>query len=618
LVLPAALSFGYQPTSTTSAAQLITVYNTGTTNFSVNSVTVNAPFNLVSGVFPITLRPGQHSDYGVTFTPTKSAYLNGTARFTFVGAGPITINLNGTGADTKAMPSVQVSSLTFSNQPLGTTAPPQNVNITNIGTDTVKLTGVTPTYPFSQTGFSTPTAIGPNKTFTVQIGYFPTLLGTQYGTVQLTFDVAAPKELSLTGTGSTATALGVAAFPTLPSASTSSAYQATLAAVGASGSVTWSLASGSSLPSGLTLSSSGLISGTLASSVATGNYTFTVQATDSHSTASSALTLPVYLTTGANCNNISWNVAGSTTPLAPISDLGTGYYLGEQGGLYAAGSNTRPSDDDSYGVGLARAIGPLDSNGNPSPTGKYVLVGIGLSATQQPFDEFVALAGEDPSLNSNLVIVNGATGGATAKLLSDPTNAYWTAISNNYLPNAGVTKNQVVAAWISDVDGGPTGTFPSDTTNLQSELESIAQNLLIVFPNIKLAYYSSLNYTGYSNGVANLDPEPYAYEAGFAVKNAIQDQLNGDPALNYNPALGPVTAPWMSWGAYYWTNGMLPRSDGLVWTCQDAKSDGTHPSNPVGRIKVSTQLLNFFKTDDTTTPWFLAPLADKAEGRLQK
>ena len=189
------------------------------------------------------------------------------------------------------------------------------------------------------------------------------------------------------------------------------------------------------------------------------------------------------------------------------------------------------------------------------------------------------------------------------------TNNFWNAIIYDYLPNAGVTANQVVGAWILDVDGGPGGTFPADMTALTSQLESIAQNLQSKFPNIKLGYFSSVNYTGYSNGAADLDPEPYGYENGMAVKNTIQDQIGGDPNMNFNPALGAVKAPWLAWGPYYWANGMIPRSDGLVWTCQDLDVDGTHPSNPAGRIKVSTQLLNFLKTDDTASKWFLAKKA---------
>lgn len=90
----------------------------------------------------------------------------------------------------------------------------------------------------------------------------------------------------------------------------------------------------------------------------------------------------------------------------------------------------------------------------------------------------------------------------------------------------------------------------------------------------------------------------------------IQDQINGVAAMNYNPANGPVLAPWVAWGAYTWANGMLARSDGQVWTCQDLEADGTHTSQPGGGTeRVSNMLMNFMKTNDATAPWFLAPSA---------
>jgi hypothetical protein len=64
-------------------------------------------------------------------------------------------------------------------------------------------------------------------------------------------------------------------------------------------------------------------------------------------------------------------------------------------------------------------------------------------------------------------------------------------------------------------------------------------------------------------------------------------------------------APWMTWGPYEWANGLLGRSDGLVWSCQEMTSDGVHPSSAIGVEKDANILLNFFKSDDTTAPWFL-------------
>jgi hypothetical protein len=70
-----------------------------------------------------------------------------------------------------------------------------------------------------------------------------------------------------------------------------------------------------------------------------------------------------------------------------------------------------------------------------------------------------------------------------------------------------------------------------------------------------------------------------------------------------------VEAPWLSWGPYLWADGLLPRGgDGLTWACADFANDGTHPS-PSGRSKVANLLLEFFRHDATTVPWYRDPVA---------
>jgi hypothetical protein len=611
-VLPTALNFNPQASGSVSAPQTITIFNLGTTTVTVVSVT--SPLNqfVVSGGSGTKLSPGQSVNFTVTFEPTLPKTFKTTLTVTLSGTKAQTVPVGGTGTSLTAVASLNTKTLTFASQALGTTSAAQAVTITNTGTTAFHVTGVTVTYPFTQTGFSgLSTIVSPKKSLTMNISFFPTALGLTNGTLWITYDSLASAGVSLSGTGEAAAELSVSTFPTLPSGTQKSAYQADLAATAGVPPYSWSLASGSTLPSGLSLSSAGIISGTLASTVNVGSYNFTAKVTDSNSppsVANATLTMPVFATPGSVCNNISVNAADDSGPLIPINDLGTGYYLNaEQGGLYPGGSNVRPAAHDASGVSIAQGIGPLDAAGNPSSTGKYVFLSVGESIAQQPFEEFIDLAQVDPSLNSNMVVVDGATGGATAAQLANSKDYFWSVVTNDYLPNAGVTAKQVVVAWFNSVNGGPSGTFPTDMTQMQANYESVAQNLLLLFPNIKMAYFSSINYTGYSDGLQNLSNEPYSYEAGFAVKNAIQDQINGNANLNFNPANGPVLAPWIDWGPYYWANGMLPRSDGLVWTCQDLTSDGTHPSDPVGRLKVSTQLMNYLKSDDTASIWFLAP-----------
>jgi Putative Ig domain len=606
-VFPTGITFNPQTMGTVSAPQTVTVYNLGNVDITVTGVTSSAAQFVVNGSFPVTILPAKFSSFTVTFNPSSDKEFSGSLSVAITGLANQPVTMGGLGTSTTAIATLSTTSLIFPSTLLGSSAT-QSVTITNTGTTSFGVTGVTLTYPFTQTGFSgTLTTLPKGKSLTMQVSFYPTLTGVTNGTMMILYNSLAPQGVSLSGTAVAPTALAAATYPTLPSGTQNAAYQATLTAQGGAPPYTWSLGSSSSLPSGLSLSSAGLVTGSLASSVGVGSYSFTVTATDTNSsTSSETLTLPVYAPTGAECNNIVFDAA-SGGPLIDIADLGTGYYLGdEEGGLYANGSNVRPPTQDANGVALAQEIQPLNSEGDPSPTGKYVFISIGQSTTQQPFIEFMSLANADPSKNPNLVIVNGATGGATAADLASTKSNFWSVILNDYLPNAGVTANQVVTAWVNDVNGGPSGTFPSDMTTLQGDYESIAQNLLFFFPNIKLAYYSTINYTGYSNGLKNLSNEPWSYESGFAVKNAIQAQINGATNLNYISANGPVEAPWMAWGPYYWANGMVPDSNGVVWTCQDLQADGTHPSDTTGRLKVATQLLNYLKSDDTASIWFLA------------
>ena len=293
--------------------------------------------------------------------------------------------------------------------------------------------------------------------------------------------------------------------------------------------------------------------------------------------------------------------------LKPLTELGTGTYQNEQGGLYPGGKNERPAAHEKAGLALAAKVRPLDAEGKPSADGKIVLLSVGMSNTTQVFSAFKRLADPDADRNPRLVIVDGAQGGMTAARIKDPgDNAggtkFWTEVDRRLTKN-GVTRAQVQAAWIKEADAGPTQGFPRYAKTLQAELAQVVQAMHERFPNLKLVYLSSRTYAGYAT--TWLNPEPYAYESGFSVRWLIEQQLRGDPALNYDPAKGAVRAPWLSWGPYLWANGMTRRADGFSYEKSDFAGDGTHPSK-TGQQKVARELLRFFKADSTTRPWFLA------------
>ena len=608
---PSSLSFSNTYVGKTTGSKVITITNVSTGTVIIESIAFDCPaYGISAGVAPTSLfKPGTITHYSIFFQPLAAQTYNCNFILTLQDNSTFSVPLTGTGLSTTAAASVSPTSLTFSNQAVGTTSASQTFTISNTGSSSMNLTAITISPSTFTVGTITlPATIAAHGSLSLTVFYSPTAVTSETGAIDLTFNKVPDKGVSVSGNGVTASSLSIANSSTLPQATASATYLATLGTSAGTGPFTWSLASGSTLPLGLTLSSAGVISGTLDPSVTTGTYTFTIQVTDStNATVSKTFTLGVYANLKDNCNDLSFNVPNTSTPITALTDLGTGTYQGSEGGLYTNGSNVRPASHDSDGVTFAQGIQPLDGNGNPSPTGKYVLLAIGESTAQNEFNRFLPIANADPAKNPNLVIVNGAQGGATPKQFVASTSYYWSTIVNNYLPQNGVTANQVVAVWMEDTDGIATGSFPSDMTTMQSEYETMMNEMLTKFPNIKLVYFSSRVYAGYSNGVGKpSNPEPYAYEAGFAVKWAIQDQLNGNANLNYNPNNGPVMAPWMSWGPYYWSNGMLGRNDGLVWDCEDFSADGTHPSSTFGQLKVASQLLQFLKTDDTTTPWYLA------------
>jgi hypothetical protein len=608
---PSSVSFSNTYIGLNSTSKSVSVKNTGASSVTINSITSSCPeFKLASGTTPATLAAGASTAYSFYFAPLAAQLYSCNYTLVPSSGSNLVIPLTGTGLSTKAIVGLSTTSLTFASQAVGKVSATQSVKISNTGTASINLTGITITPPtFSFAPVALPVVINAGSSTTISVRYSPAQAISETGVLGLVYNDLPEQVVDLNGTGVAATSLVITNVATLPTATVDAAYQVQLIANSGTSPYTFGLKTGSTLPSGLTISSAGLISGTLASTVTAGTYTFTAQVNDSKShSATKLLSLTVAAATGAACNNISFDVVGTTTPITALTDLGTGSYGGEEGGLYSGGTNTRPTSQTTYGQTLAGEVQTLNSSGLPDPAGKIVFLALGESTALDEFGvAFLPLAQHDPAINSNIVFVDGAQGGATpGTLLTTTGNKYFNTIINNYLPDQGVTANQVQVMWIEDSNGIATGTFPTDMTTLTTDYETVLTNLHTLFPKLLMVYFSSRIYAGYSNGVAKINPEPYAYESGFAVKNAIEVQYGGTGICAGN-GCSPIVAPWVSWGPYYWANGLLASENGMVWTCQDLQADGTHPQSPSGDLKVATQILNFFKTDVTTTPWFLNP-----------
>ena len=306
-------------------------------------------------------------------------------------------------------------------------------------------------------------------------------------------------------------------------------------------------------------------------------------------------------------------------------------YKGEDGGLYGGGSNTPPAAHQAAYLDESLKICPLDASGKPSDSGKIVLMSIGMSNTTMEYSQFKQTADADPEKSPQVVVVNGAQEGKRAspgrstrwrcsprakhnawqKLWRNATLwkkglAVWSTAEERLRPQ-GVTPQQVQALWIKHAEARPAGLgdFPAHVQFLQADIVDTLNVAKQKYPNVRVAYLSSRIFAGYAT--TDLNPEPYAYEEAFAMRWVIQDQIRGNPRLNFDPAHGEVRAPIVVSGPYLWANGTTPQEErrpGL-----GGPTISSPPTTPIlaipARQKVADLLLGFFKTNAGSRRWFV-------------
>jgi hypothetical protein len=296
--------------------------------------------------------------------------------------------------------------------------------------------------------------------------------------------------------------------------------------------------------------------------------------------------------------------------------------LSDGPGLYADGFNTPPPDHLAAGLAASARIRPLDRDGRPAVNGKVAMVSIGMSNTTQEYCamlnpapcepwSFVGQAMLDPAVNhTTLVFVNGASGGQSAEFWDSPNEPNYNRIRDFDLVPSGLTEAQVQVGWVKVANPSPKVSLPSpqaDAYRLVQQMGDIVRAMKTRYKNLQIVYFSSRVYGGYTTG--SLNPEPYAYESGLAVKWLIAAQIEQKRSGKIDSLAGDLdydsAAPWVAWGAYLWANGMQPRGDGLIWTRTDFQSDFTHPSTE-GERKVGALLLSALKKDSVARSWFLS------------
>jgi hypothetical protein len=146
---------------------------------------------------------------------------------------PKTVALNGSGYVTTA--TISPSTLSFGNLAVGSTSSAQTVTITNTGSNTMTVSGVSASGDYSQTNTCTTLAAN-GGTCTISVRFAPTAAGSRSGALTILNDAQGnPHTVNLSGTGSSgAVSLSASSltFSTRMAGTTSSAQTVTLTNTG--------------------------------------------------------------------------------------------------------------------------------------------------------------------------------------------------------------------------------------------------------------------------------------------------------------------------------------------------------------------------------------------------
>jgi hypothetical protein len=197
-ISPTALGFGTVATGSSSAAQAVTVTNTGTAAAPVGSIATSGDFrqtNTCGG----SIAAGASCTVNVTFTPAATGTRTGNLTLTISGITN-TVPLSGTGVAPGPLLTANPSSLTFAGTIVGSPSATQAVTVTNSGTTSATISSVAASGDFGQTNNCSTLAVGASCTVTVR--FTPTSSGTRTGALTITSNANnSPTAITLTGTG---------------------------------------------------------------------------------------------------------------------------------------------------------------------------------------------------------------------------------------------------------------------------------------------------------------------------------------------------------------------------------------------------------------------------------
>ncbi len=195
------LSFGSQNQGSTSAAQNVTLSNTGGAALNISSILPSGDFGISSTTCGAVLAPVSNCSIGVSFSPTSVGALTGSLVISSdVANSPHSVSLSGTGLP---VPLVLLSpaTLTFAAQELGLSSAAQSVTLSNTGGALLTLSSITASGDFAVTN-NCGAGLAPGGTCSLSVVFTPSVLGARSGAISIGSNAAgSPHSVSLSGAG---------------------------------------------------------------------------------------------------------------------------------------------------------------------------------------------------------------------------------------------------------------------------------------------------------------------------------------------------------------------------------------------------------------------------------
>ena len=230
---PASLDFGTLTVGTTSAAQSVSISNTGGVPATLQTPTVSGDFQLTANTCGPSLGPGVGCTVSIVFAPTGRGARGGVLNV-LDSVGDQQAQLTGIGA-TLPTDSLSAQSLSFASQLEGTSSAAQSVTLANAGDEPLTLVAATiANGPFSVTSGCGPVLNG-HSSCTMQVVFSPTVAGPAMGTLMVS-NALRSQTVALSGSAFGPPIVGVPSgpvvFPATSVGQTSAAQTVTVTNVG--------------------------------------------------------------------------------------------------------------------------------------------------------------------------------------------------------------------------------------------------------------------------------------------------------------------------------------------------------------------------------------------------